>query len=648
VNVRGTVAGASVQVKGMIERPRDFKGINLDVTVSGKNLAETIRTLRGTIMALQDVREPPIGRFRLSGRLTGSADRLGLAALDASLGDSGGLSLSMQGTIGDITALQELNVRLTASGDEFAEVIRLARVYVPQLKNIEPSPIGPFSISAQARGSAKALALSGIDAKIGKTSTMYFKAQGQVADAVALKGVDITSSLEGDTLAPLEKLIGTAMPKLPPYNVNVHVRHQNGEMIQDLDARIGVSTLKGRIAVKLDGAKPSVSGHLSSERIDLDEMFPPSNVPQPPKERSADRTPPKLFPDEPFALQALRDVDARAELKVDRLRYRGNLVTGLEGSAALTGGKLTVDHVLATVENGRFVGKLVFDAGTDKPSLVAKTDIRDLPLGALLKKSDIADNIRLTVDAEMDIKGQGGSPHAIAAGLSGHAKVVGRDGHIDSRVLAGAVKGVTDIIPWFRGEDSNKINCFVGRYDIKDGVAQSTIMLLDTPGMAIKGSGQVDLGKEVLGMTFVPKAKKTSLASLALPMTFEGPLTEPRATTNVSAETIRTVTNVVTTVGGVLLGPVGLLGSLGYKAVTGDKGEDACVKAMKGYSSLGQAPKNAGAPAPSESAATPPSKKEGGALGTVQGGVGRAGEAAGEVVKGVGNAIKGLFGSDKK
>ncbi|MEQ8195567.1 MAG: AsmA family protein [Rhodospirillales bacterium] len=647
VDVDGRAAGLFVKLKGSIASPRDLKGLNLDFTATGKNLAESFKTISARIPGLQDIEAPPVEGFRIAGRLTGSPDRLGLAGLDVSLGDTGKLSVNVKGTVTDVIALQGLNVQVAASGDEVADTVNLARAYVPSLRDISLSPLGPYALSARLQGSLKALAVSDIDVSVGKASTLLATAKGRMADAIGFKGVDVRLTLEGKTLEPLEAIAGTALPKFPPFNVRLHTHHQKDKLIKELEARIGVSDLKGRVDVKLGGAKPAINGQLTSERIDLDELFPPSPAPPPPQARDRAGKPARLFSGEPFSLGPLRAVNVQAGLKIDRLKYRGNVIEKVEGGAALQDGKLTVDHLFATVAEGRFVSKLTFDASTDRPVLAAQTDIRELPLGGLLKKADITDTIRLTVDAEMKLDGQGGSPHALAAGLKGHARVVGRDGYIDSRFLAGAVSGVTDIIPWFRHEDANKINCFVTRFDVDKGVAKSKVMLLDSPGMVVKGRGTVDLGKETLDMTFVPKAKKTSLASFALPMTFKGPITAPRASTNVSKEAIETVTNVVTTVGSVLLGPVGLLGSLGLNAVTGGKKVDACVDAMKSYSGSMKAPvKSSGAPPPAP--ADPAPKKDQGTLGTITKGVGRTGEAAGEVVKGVGNAIKGLFGGEKK
>jgi uncharacterized protein involved in outer membrane biogenesis len=75
--------------------------------------------------------------------------------------------------------------------------------------------------------------------------------------------------------------------------------------------------------------------------------------------------------------------------------------------------------------------------------------------------------------------------------------------------------------------DASQVNCLVTRFDIKDGVAHSRGLVLDTPGATVLGSGNIDLRNERLDLHLDTQSKQVNLANLAVPMIVSGPLSSP-------------------------------------------------------------------------------------------------------------------------
>ena len=645
INVQGNIAGVLLSVNGQIDQPREAKGLDLKVSISSKKLEDAIQKAKMYVPALNKMSIPPIGPFRVAGEVKGSADKLNLSNFSAEVGNSNKPLLKLNGSISDLNRVSGIDVQVSASGDELAETVNLVEPLVPQLKRIEVSQVGPYAVSARIKGSLKAVSASKIAAKIGKPSAILLSASGSLADVLSGKGVDLKIGLEGQSLSSVETMTGATLPKVPPFSITAQISDKAGYAVNNLKAKIGLSDLSGDLSVKLSGAKPVIKADLQSDRLDLDELFPDVSQPKLPPQRSTKtKKPQQLFSRKTIERSAFKAIDANISLKIDALKIEGNILEKLEGRASLVSGNLNIDHLFATFDEGRLVSKLTFDASKKRPSLQVKADIRDLPLGKFLKKSKITDTLKLSINTGMDVKGQGASLHEIMASLEGRLKVVGRNGRIDSKFLSGAMSGVSDIIPWFKNEDANKINCFVGRFDINKGKAQSKVILLETVGMTVKGHGNINLGRETLDLTFVPKAKQTSLASFALPMQFKGPLSNPKISPNVSKEAVETVKNIVSTVGSVLLGPVGLLGAIGLNLNEKNKAKrnDPCVSAMGAYSK----PKATQSSTPQQSPASSPKPKKG-VADSVKKNVGNVIEGAGEAVKGVGNTLKGLFGGSK-
>jgi len=86
-------------------------------------------------------------------------------------------------------------------------------------------------------------------------------------------------------------------------------------------------------------------------------------------------------------------------------------------------------------------------------------------------------------------------------------------------------QGVLHIEPVPGGEgDAAQLNCFVARFDVKDGVALNKALLFDTALTTTAGKGQICLGRELADLTVVPRPKDLSLLSLAIPVVIDRPL----------------------------------------------------------------------------------------------------------------------------
>jgi hypothetical protein len=75
--------------------------------------------------------------------------------------------------------------------------------------------------------------------------------------------------------------------------------------------------------------------------------------------------------------------------------------------------------------------------------------------------------------------------------------------------------------------DAARVNCAVTDLAAVDGIADAKSMVLDTPGVTIVGSGDINLRDETLHLRFDSNSKQVNLANLAVPMNVSGPLNHP-------------------------------------------------------------------------------------------------------------------------
>ena len=81
---------------------------------------------------------------------------------------------------------------------------------------------------------------------------------------------------------------------------------------------------------------------------------------------------------------------------------------------------------------------------------------------------------------------------------------------------------------YVRGDKPVQINCFVSRFDIKQGTATATTLLFDTNDDTVVGQGNINFGDETLYLRLVPYNKSFTSVSLRTPVDVRGTFKKPQ------------------------------------------------------------------------------------------------------------------------
>ena len=120
--------------------------------------------------------------------------------------------------------------------------------------------------------------------------------------------------------------------------------------------------------------------------------------------------------------------------------------------------------------------------------------------------------------------------------------------------------------PLKKEEKYTKINCFAGGFDIKNGLAQSSALVLDTTQVSVVGYGKIDLKTEEIDLSLSPSPKKgvginglarfsLSFGELTKTLKLKGTLSKP----SLSFDPTGSIITLGKAIGGVaLFGPFGL------------------------------------------------------------------------------------------
>ncbi len=441
--------------------------------------------------------------------------------------------------------------------------------------------------------------------------------EGSIAEPITGQGIDLMVQARGQNLAELGAAVGTELPPLGPYDLSAQVT-QDGQnfKLTALTAKIGGSDIAGNATLTLGGKRPALSGSFTSANLNLGDLAPAGGAAAAPAAAGGRY----VFTEDPLPLDGLKAADAKIKLNAKRLVLPNGLTfTDLDLALSLQGGKLALDPFSSGFSGGTLTGSVSLDAGKTAPPLAVKLSAAGIDYGGLLKSLEVTDGITGSFDAEIDLRGAGASPRAIAAGLGGRIEVTGGAGSISNNLVQAAGAGLTGMLSgWTDANSDLRLNCIVVRLPIKDGVANGEAILLDTAAVTVGGQGTIDLRDETLHLKVTPNAKKTSLMSLAVPFLIQGTLAKPQ----VLPDPVGTAVGAAK-IAGIFINPVGAGAALVARSET--SGTNPCVAALEN-------------PAQASGDGSAQSQPEKSAVESATGGVSKA-------IEGVGEGLKSLFGN---
>jgi AsmA protein len=507
-------ADARLAVKGTLTRPAEGKGFDLAIT------AEVPEVARLAAFA-PDLPLPPLRGVRLAVQ---AADR-GAAlpevrALNLAVGDSDlaafhpGLRLSrLQVTADSLEAPLTLAMQAALAGVTLAAEGRTG-----PLAALLPEAAGtaPWPVALQASAGAARAAV-----------------EGSVARPAAWEGLDLALRATVPDLAALSPLAGQQLPAVKDVAFAARLTDRDrgsGFALRDIAASAMGSDINGEASL-LRAQRSRIEATLTSRRIDADALMATlPAAPAPAAAAPAAPTPPRdgrMIPDTPLPLEPLKLIDARLALTIGELLFGATPYRDVAAQVALANGHLQVTGLKATLPSGALSGGLDLDAGKSPPPVALALRAPALELATLLPPLGVPFPVRGALELDLDVKGSGASPRAIAATLNGHLGIAVGQGTIDNRLidlLAGDMWRA--LVPGAPRTGNTNVNCIATRLDLAGGVATARALLFDTSLARVSGSGTMNLGQERLALRMLPTLRVAG-GGISVPVNVTGTFAAP-------------------------------------------------------------------------------------------------------------------------
>jgi len=429
---------------------------------------------------------------------------------------------------------------------------------------------GPL-LSLQDQNAPYPLVLEGT---IGQTS---IKASGNVTSLTRFVAAELHLALHGDSLAQLFPLTGLVAPETGPYSLSGHLMYSGLVWrYEDFKGRVGKSDLAGTLQVDLDGARPFMHGRVVSQALDLADLGPSIGATKkaaPRATASLSRT--RVLPDMPFKAERWSHVDADVILKARA--FSGATALPLDNLSArirLRDAVLTLDPLDFGLAGGHLKANIVLDGKAAPIKARASVSARQIELARLLPSVEMARSSKGQINGEIELAGRGDSIGRMLATADGNVRLAVGNGLISRLMMEKAGLHLIEILQLqVTGDNAVRLRCAVADFQVRGGVMDTRLLVLDTDVSTITGSGSIDLSRERLDLTLVPRSRKISLAALRSPIHLTGPFAKPRISVDTAAVATRTI-------GALLLAVVNPLMALIPLIETGSAGSDGCMPVL--------------------------------------------------------------------
>ncbi|HEV2703853.1 MAG TPA: AsmA family protein [Steroidobacteraceae bacterium] len=358
-------------------------------------------------------------------------------------------------------------------------------------------------------------------------------ASGEVLKPFNLGQLTLQVAARGPDLAQLYYLTHLALPNSPPYQLQAQISRDGQRFeVRNIKGTLGRSDISGSVSVDATHQRPNLTATLKSGHLLLSDLgaLTGSRASAPSLEPgSAAPARKMLLPDAHLATNRVKAMDADVTFNATDIEAGKVPFSHVNLHATLKDGVLALDPVQFVMPQGRLSGVIRIDARTPVPAVHMELRATDISLDQLKGKGPAsAAPLGGILQARAVISGKGDSVHSLMADADGRLVAVIPHGDIRAAFaeLTGIdLKGIGLLLT--KNEQRAPIRCGVARFDITDGTASATSLVLDTQDVLITGKGNIDFGTEKLDLALQGQPKKFHLVRVRAPVDIKGQLVKP-------------------------------------------------------------------------------------------------------------------------
>ncbi|WP_097092576.1 AsmA family protein [Novosphingobium sp. Chol11] len=372
-----------------------------------------------------------------------------------------------------------------------------------------------------------------------QSGTTILEISGTLPGATEIEGADLRLVTRGPNLALLFDFLGVAIPETRTYRFTSALTKQDGEWrFTHLKGRFGDSDLSGRMTVSLPNDRLRLNADLATRTLDIVDVGPFIGYnPQKLEAQGASGAienvggRPRILPDAPLRVEALRNFDANVRYDVRQVRAPNVPISNIGLTLALERSLLTLSPLTFDMSAGHVSSDIEINA-RGKP-VRTRYDVRlsPTPMGKLLGRWGVEESGTTgIIKARAQITGLGDTVHDSLSTANGRIAVILPAGTMWARNVQLAELDVgTFITKMFEKKlkEPVQINCGLIAFTVRNGIAAADPIIIDTKKNVMLGRGGFSFRNESLDLVFRADGKKFSLFSGQSPVGINGYFAKP-------------------------------------------------------------------------------------------------------------------------
>jgi len=364
--------------------------------------------------------------------------------------------------------------------------------------------------------------------------------EGRINEPVDFRGVDGAVRIEGRNLDELHRLLGLPLPQSPAYRVTGRLL-QDGETwrFNGIAGRLGSSDIGGDVAVAIGGQRPKVTAKVTSSAVDMKDIegfwgakADPGGAGQKP---AADTTPDgRVIPDERFEIAKLDRMDIELDFRGKSVKSSALVLDNLAVKMRVDNGKVALEPLEVGVIGGKVRADLRLDTASKVPAVDGAIRMSGLKLQRFLAALGVQDDSLGVLAGRATIKSRGNSLHQLALNAEGNGFLTMEGGQVSNLLLELMALDLQEAIEQWLSDDKKRvaIGCLIAPMKISQGKIIADPWVFDTDDALVVIRGDIDLGRETIGLKLLPQPKDYSFFNALTSITIEGDLGAQKADVN--------------------------------------------------------------------------------------------------------------------
>jgi uncharacterized protein involved in outer membrane biogenesis len=327
-------------------------------------------------------------------------------------------------------------------------------------------------------------------------------------------------------------LFGLQWPGHGLVELDAKVKQADGGTLFEASAISGEEKIDMLLNADFQASPPRINGRITAQNFFLPDPAEKQREKlareRDGKKKSKQKKP--VFSREPMDLGWMKKADVDLSVDIQSFDRANSEALSANFRAVLKSGHLSVKHATLVYPKGQADLDLQFDA-RDAPKFSFSMTGENLdPWRGLNVYEPEAkakfDSKDAVLNVNVSLASSGKSRHELAANAQGEFYVTMKHGKISQSKLNLLF---VDIVGWASDHAKKRyddVNCAIADYSIQQGLVTTNAFFMDTHRITIAGEGTVDLGREQIDYTFIPR-KKSRLIGKAEPVKIKGALNDP-------------------------------------------------------------------------------------------------------------------------